>query len=362
MKKRILYIVPHRLGRSPGQRFRCEHYLGHLRDAGYQVTYSNLLGPWDDRMFYQRGKYVPKLWIFLKANVVRCLDVVRSFRYSHIFIYREAIMTGSIFYERAMKLGKAKMVFDFDDSIWLKDTSPGNERLSWLKRPGKTADICALSDLVIVGNTYLDSYARSYCNNVAIIPTTIDTDYHRHPTGYTVNHRVCIGWTGSETTLKHFTSITSVLGRIKSMFGSRVYFKLINNAPYFNEELDLAWTPWSVDTEIEELASIDIGIMPLPDDEWSRGKCGFKGLQYMGLGIPTVMSPVGVNTDIITDGVNGYLASTDEEWIEKLSLLVNDGALRVAIGQAGQLTVREKYSIKANKDKYIDLIDSLLDT
>jgi glycosyltransferase involved in cell wall biosynthesis len=100
---------------------------------------------------------------------------------------------------------------------------------------------------------------------------------------------------------------------------------------------------------------MDIGIMPLADNEWSKGKCGFKLIQYGALGIPSVTSPVGVNTDIIQDGVNGYLASTDEEWVEKLSLLIKNEDLRKQLGKAGRKTVEDQYSVEANKEKWISL-------
>lgn len=359
MNKKILYIVPHRLDRSPGQRFRCEQYIEFLENEGYSITYSNILNKTDDRIFYSKGNYILKLYILLKSISKRICDLLRAHNYDIIFIYREAIMIGSTFFEKQLKRTGAALIYDFDDSIWLNDTSEGNQKLQWMKRPAKTADICRLSDLVIVGNEYLAHYASEYNKNVIIIPTTIDTNYHLNPQKYSNRNPVCIGWTGTSTTLKHFESILPALLSIKSIYKEAVSFKLIIDIPYINEELGIIATAWNKETEIDDLADIDIGIMPLPNDEWSKGKCGFKGLQYMSLGIPTVMSPYGVNKEIISHGINGFHAETETQWIDILSFLINDFDQRKIIGEKGLQTVVGKYSVDSQKELYVSLFKSL---
>jgi glycosyltransferase involved in cell wall biosynthesis len=358
MAKRILYIVPHRLNRSPGQRFRCEHFIPILEKEGYEITYSNLLSAWDDVHFYKRGYYIVKLFIFLKSFFIRCFDVCRAFRYDAIFIYREAFMVGTTCFERALQFSGTPILYDFDDSIWLTDTSNGNQNLEWLKNAKKTDTIISLSKLVVVGNQYLANYSLQFNSNVVVIPTTIDTDYHI-PTQKIPQNQVCIGWTGTETTLRHFRILEPVLEKIKLKYGNAVSFKQISNTVYENENLQLISIPWSVETEIEELQKIDIGIMPLPDDEWAQGKCGFKGLQYMSLEIPTMMSPVGVNTEIIEHGKNGFLACNDTEWETQLCNLIENKELRQTIGTAGRQTIIERYSINSQKEKYVQLFDKL---
>ena len=129
---------------------------------------------------------------------------------------------------------------------------------------------------------------------------------------------------------------------------------------YINEELDIKGIPWSSEIEIDTLASFDIGIMPLPNDEWVKGKCGLKGLSYMSLEVPTIMSAVGINTEIITDGINGYLANTDEEWVNKISQLIDSFELRRRLGIAGRKTVEEKYSFDSQKNNYLQSFNELL--
>lgn len=358
-RKRILYIVQHRLGRSPGQRFRCEQYLSFLQESGFDITYSNIISEKDDQTFYSSGKYLQKLLIVAKTFMTRFRDLSRAKDSDIVFIYREAIMLGSLFFEKKLKKKKAKIIFDFDDSIWLNDVSDGNKNLSWLKNPSKTAEICRLADLVIVGNQYLADYAKQYNDKVAIVPTTIDTAYHSS-TATQPKETVCIGWTGTTTTLKHFRTIEPILLRLKEKYGDKICFRLINNVAYSNSALGLETTFWDKDKEIQQLEAIDIGIMPLPNDKWSKGKCGFKGLQYMALGIPTIMSPVGVNTDIIQHRKNGFLAETDDQWFEVLSELIDDKQLRQNIGSQGRKTVVERFSVNSQKQKYVALFHNLI--
>jgi glycosyltransferase involved in cell wall biosynthesis len=361
VKKKLLYIAPHRPGRSPGQRFRFEQFMEYLQQRGFEITYSYVLNQWDDRIFYQKGYYLLKLFIGFKGLVIRLKDWFRANRYDIILVYREAHFVGNTFFEKRFAKSKAKLVFDFDDAIWLNDTSQGNSNLQWLKKPEKTGTIISLADLVIAGNQYLADYARSFSEKILIIPTTIDTGYHQ-PLAKPSTAPICIGWTGSSTTIKHFQEALPILVKLKERYNSHVTFKVIVDVDLEWPELGIKSTQWNAFTEIDELNTIDIGIMPLPDDPWSKGKCGFKGIQYMALEKPAVLSPVGVNLDIIEDGVNGFLATTETEWVNKLSLLIDSKELRHKIGKAGRQTIVTGYSLDSQKKVLADALDKLIDS
>jgi glycosyltransferase involved in cell wall biosynthesis len=288
-------------------------------------------------------------------------DISRAKEYDIIFIQREAFMTGSLYFEKQLRKSGKKMVFDFDDAVWLPNVSEGNIKYEWLKDPGKTSRLIAMTDLVIAGNTYLAEYARQFNKNILVLPTTIDTDYHIRKSSFKLKDQVCIGWTGSHTTIQHFERAVPVLKKLREKFRDRIYFKVIGDSTYENKELGVSGLPWKFESEIEDLSEIDIGIMPLPDDDWARGKCGLKGLQYMALEIPCVMSAVGVNSEIVSDGINGFLANTENDWYEKMSLLITDPELRKKIGSESRKTVLEKYSVNSQKDKYLACLKSLLD-
>lgn len=358
-KKKVLIICPHRADRSPGQRFRYEQYISYLTENGYDFDVSFLMNEKDDKAFYSKGNYFKKGIIYFKTLAIRTKDWWRANQYDIIFIFRDALITGSTFFEKRFSKSKAKLIFDFDDAIWLQNVSEANKNLSFLKNPGKTSTIIKISDLIFAGNKFLADYARQFNQKIAIIPTTIDTNQYKPVKKMQSSQPVCIGWSGSVTTIRHFATAIPALKHIKDKFGDKVSFKIIGDKNYYCTELDVKGDAWVAATEILDLCTIDIGIMPLPNDEWAKGKCGLKGLQYMALEIPTLMSPVGVNTEIIQDGVNGYLPSTDDEWVAVLTKLVEDKELRERIGKAGRQTVIDQYSVEANKEKYLDNFNQL---
>lgn len=358
VRKKVLFIASHRKDRAPNQRFRFEQYFDFLNTHGYACELAHFIDADDDRVLYQPGRYARKLMILAKAARIRFNNLLHKNDYAIIFICREAFMTGSTFFEKQFRKSRARLIYDFDDAIWHLDISDANKRLHWLKNPAKTGTIIGLCDLVFAGNAYLENYARQFNDRVVIVPTTIDTEeYKRIPQPRT--DTITIGWSGSITTIKHFEYALPFLRAIRQRFGQRVHIKVIGDASYRNEELGITGIGWNKQDELAELSTFDIGIMPLPDDEWAKGKCGLKGLQYMALEIPTIMSPVGVNTEIIRDGENGFLATTPEEWTEKLSRLIEDPALRQRLGSQARRTVEERYSVRSQQQVYLRHFDAL---
>lgn len=357
---KILFIAAHRPDRSPSQRYRFEQYFSFLKENGYECELSYIIDETDDKLFYSKGHILEKVWITFKSAVKRWKDVKKAGRADIVFVQREAFMTGSSFFEKKLAACGSKFVYDFDDSIWILDTSNANRKWEWLKSSDKTSRVIALADLVFAGNSYLANYAKKFNANVIIIPTTIDTDVFKRKADYPANEKICIGWSGSVTTKKHFEQAIPVLKKIRNKYGEKVYFKVMGDSSYSNAELGIQAIPWSHETEVDVLSGFDIGIMPLPDDEWVKGKCGLKGLSYMALEIPTIMSALGVNTTIIRDGENGFLARTEEEWFQKLSDLIDSFELRRRIGAEGRKTVVEHYSVTSQKRRYLDSFNALL--
>jgi glycosyltransferase involved in cell wall biosynthesis len=357
MSKKVLILCLHRPNRSPSQRFRFEQYLPYLEQQGYSFDFSYLLNEQDDKAFYQPGHYPAKARIVLKSIARRLGELRRIHRYDLLFVQREAFMLGSAFFEKRMAARKP-MIFDFDDSIWLQNVSEANKKLAFLKDASKTSQLIRAAKLVFAGNEYLAAYARQFTAAVEIVPTTIDTRLYQLPER-PPREQVCIGWSGSFSTIQHFSLAIPALQQIKAKYGDRVYFKIIGDASYYCKELATQGLPWKAATETADLAEMDIGIMPLPDDEWAKGKCGLKGLQYMAMGIATLMSPVGVNSEIIQPGVNGFLPASEEEWVHCLSRLIEDAGLRQQVGLQGRKTVEEKYSVEAWQAKYLALFEGL---
>lgn len=357
--KRVLFVTMHRPKRSPGQRFRFEQYIPYLEQNGYVCDMSYIVSEADDRIVYAPGHYAEKLLIFAKSVVTRLKDVLAAQRYDIVFIYREALMINTGVIEALLAATGARTVFDFDDAIWLQGVSKNNTRLAWLRGgTPKLPGILRRMDLVIAGNAYLADYAKQFNDNVTVVPTTLDTDTHA-PFPAPPHDGICIGWSGSFSTAPYFDAIAPVLGQLKAQFGDRIYFKMLGDPSYRRPDLGIVGLPWREETEVADTAEFDIGLMPLPDDDWSRGKCGFKALLYMALAIPPVASPVGVNSDIIEDGVNGYLPGGESAWVETLGRLITHPDLREEIGLRGRNTVVERYSLRSQRERYLALFDAL---
>jgi len=326
-------------------------------------------------VFYHPGNYLKKAGVIFRSFFIRWKDLRRAKGFDLVFIQREALLIGSSWFEKQFYKSN-KVIFDFDDSIWLLDTSPENKKFEFLKDPDKTKNNITHAHAVIAGNAFLADYAKRFNPNVFIIPTTIDTDFHKPVKGFdsaqppsltsrdsvneSADKKIVIGWSGSISTIKHFEMVIPVLKKIQVKFPGRIEIHVIGQGSYTHPELEIVSKNWSSATEVENLQAFDIGIMPLPDDEWVKGKCGLKGLSYMACGVATVMSPVGVNTDIIQHHANGLLASTAEEWFDALSYLIENPAIRLKLGRAGRQTVVDKYSVEANKHRYLAVLKSLI--
>ena len=330
---------------SPGQRYRVEAFLPFLERRGIKVRYDWLLDREDLRIFYGNHEASKKAGIAGKAAWRRLASVVRARGVDVFLVQREAFFLGGPWSEWLAHL-RAPVVYDFDDAIWIKATSEANRRFAWLKNVEKIPRIVRLAHTVLAGNDYLAAWARTYSHNVMVVPSCVDTDQFAPVAARAGGDVVTIGWSGSPSTIAHLRPLLPVLERVKRTFGARARIRVMGDPGFSHPPLGLQGETWSPAAELAMLREVDIGLMPLPDDQWTRGKCGIKGLVSMSMGAATVMSPVGVNTQIVRTGENGFLAASDEEWFEALSRLIEDGALRRRIGQAGRRTVEEHYSVR----------------
>ena len=351
--KKILFVAMHYPDRAPGQRFRFEHYFSFLEANGYECHLSNLIDKEADKIFYSPGNTFKKLNVIFSAFRTRLIDALNANKYDAIFVFREVFMMRTFVLENLFRNHTDKLMFDFDDSVWLPNVSKANEKFVFIKSHNVVPKLISNCKLIVAGNPYLKDYASQFNKNITIIPTTIDVNEYVKKDVVKDENKVCIGWSGSVTTIQHFKTALPFLRELKKKYGDKICFQVIGDKNYVDEELGITGVAWNKNNELEELSKIDIGIMPLPDDLWAKGKCALKGLQYMALEIPTIMSPVGVNIDVIKDGENGFLANSVSEWTEKLELLINNPDIRKKVGAAGRKTVVDEYSIEANREKYL---------
>ncbi len=338
---KILALLPSLYDTNPGQRFRIEQWEPLLAERGVEITYSPFETPELRKVIYSPGHTLKKITSVAQGFQRRHQELQAVGQYDLVYVFREAALLGPAWFER-MVAARVPMLFDFDDAVFVPYRSPSNGYLSYLKFPAKTRTICRLATHVMAGNPYLADYARQVNESVSIVPTTIDTTKYQLRDKSHDGSSPVIGWSGSYSTVQHFDTLRSVMPRLAQ---TRSFSLRVIGTPHYElPGVDVTALPWKSETEVADLSRIDIGVMPLPDDQWSKGKCGLKALQYMALGIPTICSPVGVNREIIQDGENGFLAESEEEWIEKLTRLVDSPQLRQRLGEAGRITVEEKYS------------------
>jgi glycosyltransferase involved in cell wall biosynthesis len=254
-----------------------------------------------------------------------------------------------------------RLVFDFDDAIWLRD-SYSSRSFASNRRQRRLWAILSRCDAIVAGNAYLAEHAQRLAGGRAttIIPTCVDVS--RYPTA--AHHRppgiATLVWIGSSSTLRGMEAISPRLESIGSA-NRGIVLKLICDRFVALRQLPVIACRWSAATEGEELAASDIGISWIPDDPWSRGKCGLKVLQYMAAGLPVVANPVGVQAEMVRDGETGFLVRTEREWIEAVRTLAGDPSLRRRMGEAGRRLVELRYSVEAGANRWLRLLNGLVE-
>ena len=342
---RVLALTPIPV-EGAGCRFRIAQFVPYLREQGIDVTISPFYSDAYFKFVYRPGHFARKVIGAVPLVWKRLRELPEIGQYDLVFLYREAIPAGPPLVERSIARRGVPILYDFDDAIFLPNVSEANQRVSFLKKPERVAEVLKLSRAVVAGNEFLASYARNYNDAVTVIPTAVDTDYFtpRADVGGP-NSPLVIGWIGSPTTFQYLRGLAPTLAEVArsrdftlrvSGAGERVAF----------HGLRIEQPAWSLVDEVELFNTCDIGVYPLTDDDWARGKCGFKAIQCMACGVPVVAQAVGVNREIIRDGENGFLASTPAEWTDKLVRLIDDAPLRARFAEAGRKTIEERYSVR----------------
>jgi glycosyltransferase involved in cell wall biosynthesis len=350
----LAYAVTRILALSPipeegaGCRFRVAQYRPWLERAGFTLDIHPLFDREFFRLVYQPGRYVTKANALLRRTRDR-LKVIRARdEYDIVMLYREAYPIGPPWLERRLARAGVPMVYDFDDAVYLPNTSDANRIIASLKNSGKIPEVLRLCTHVVAGNSHLADVARRYNRNVTVVPTSVDTAvWVPRSTPRERGTPLVIGWIGTPTTTQYLLELGPVL---QDLARTHQYVLRVSGSvtPVQFRGVTVENVPWSLEREVELFNTCDIGIYPLPDDEWTRGKCGFKAIQFMACSVPVVASPVGVNREIVEDGVSGFLAETPERWKEKLTLLITRPDMRAALGPRGRQVIEQRYSLAAN--------------
>ncbi len=353
-KKEILVLVQYPENVSPGQRFRIELYKDILKKSGFNTTTKCFLDKKGYEIIFKYGLFFAKLSAIIRGFISRFLLLFSLHQYDYIFLQREATPIGPPIFEwLCSKLFKKKIIYDFDDAIWITLVSDQNSIATVFKNSDKVKKICKWAFKVSCGNQFLCDYALQYNSNVVYNPTCVDT-VSKH--NLLANHdveRITVVWTGSFSTMIYLEIILLALRMLQEKYDFDV--KIISNQKPSFYLKNIKYVEWTEENEVAELATCQIGLMALADEEWSRGKCGFKLIQYLALEMPAVSSPVGVNNSIIEEGINGYFANSTLEWYLAIEKLILNKELRKKMGNAGRKKIIEQYSLLSNEANFISL-------
>lgn len=341
-------------------RYRVYQYLNYLKQEGLDCVVSPAVTQGVLEKYNKSKDIFSKSFFYAHQALRRLAEIKKTKDFDIVFLQRDIIIHCYPFLEKLIARVHKNIIFDFDDAIYLYPAQKKRGfffRFLWDRR--KIERIIKLSRHVIVGNNFLKKYTETFTSQVTLIPTSMDLDLYRaKPRRNEKDTGITLGWIGSQGTFGYLEKIFPALAKLSQEFDLRLL--VIGARGPQVEGLEIIYKDWSLDTEIEDIYNFDIGLMPLTDDEWSRGKSATKLLQYMVAGIPAVASPVGVNQEIIKDGVNGFLADSPEEWRQKISSLVKDVALSERISCAARKTVAENYSVQVNAPKLAKVIKEVL--
>jgi glycosyltransferase involved in cell wall biosynthesis len=388
--KKILFLTQSPI-EGPASRVRVYQYLPYLKQHGFDATVLSALPSAWFKKYYTDATLSGKLAFFGRMFFRRINHLLKLKEYDAMFLQREVIPYFPPFFEKVIRKKAKRLIFDFDDAIYHSRT---RGRLGEYNKK-KIGTIISWCDYVIAGNEHLASFARAYHSEVHVIPSGIDTEKYvpdaKHQSLYeaqagSIRHSMnsqassgtgapapestrmhgrqsvelrspkpVIVWMGTPSSMMYLKILERPLEELHSHHS--FIFRVIGANPGFFSKVPLECIPWELGSEVRQLQTADIGIMPLFDGERERGKCGYKLLQYMACGLPVVASPVGVNQDIVKEGINGFLAGNEEHWKEKLTLLLGDQELKFTLGQQGRKDVETKYSIHQTLPKLLSVLE-----
>jgi glycosyltransferase involved in cell wall biosynthesis len=348
---KILALVPHRKGHAPGQRGSIELWERVLAEEGIEIVYAPFETEKLRSILYAAGNQWTKASEMVKGYVERLKLLSRLDEYDAVFVYREAALLGPAFLEK--RIAKRKpIIYQLDDPLFVPYRSPSNGYLSYLKFFGKVKEIVRLSTVVIVNSTQIRGFAEQYNSSLWQIPSIVDTSKFVYEPFTENPERVCVGWSGSPTTLKNIRLIERPLQELSRAGNCDIYF--IGGEDLGLADVRYTAQKWNAATEVEDLRRMHVGLVPLPENAWNKYKFIMKTAQYMALGIVPVGTPMASNTEVIRHGENGFLAANDNEWLELLNTLIADDKLRNEMSARAAADARAKYSLEANRTKIIE--------
>ena len=363
--KKILILCPYPEGRAAGQRLKYEQYFDDWIQEGYEITVSSFFSNETWNILFLKGHLIPKVLGTISGYLRRLRDLFFLKDYELVYIFLWVTPLGPPIFERIIRFLCRKVIFDFDDSIFLDlkqrrfidifQDYRDNKKLMGNSKPNF---LIQTSNHVILSSPFSLAYCKkkNIFNNATYIPCTLDTKRFELKKNFE-NAVPVIGWTGTYSSIPYLESIKDVFYTLKELRDFK--FTLITNFSYELPGINIEVIRWNKESEIRDLHKIDIGIYPLIEDKWTLGKGGLKLLQYMAIGVPAVATNYGTACNIISSGENGFLVKNKDEWVESLCLLIDNEKLRVEMGKKAREKILKEYSTDRNKIKYLNILNSL---
>lgn len=332
-------------------RQRLLQYLPHLSAANVEVEWHPILG--DEYVRNIAEGVRPARSAIAAGYIRRMTHLAGARRYDLLWVYAELFPYLPAMFERLVFAPGRPIIYDFDDAFFHQyDSHPDPKVRRLLAR--KLEPLIAGAEMCCCGNAYLQAYAAGLNDRTVVLPTVVDTAVY-HPLGERPDRRLTIGWIGTPSTWAYVRPILPMLVQLATELDVRVRIvgagaAARQDVPSIVESVD-----WSAATEVQEVQGFDIGIMPLPEEQWARGKSGYKLIQYMACGLPVLASPVGVNAEIVVEGETGFLPRTLDEWRQALTMLIGDAAMRRRLGTNGRLRAEAHYSLEVCAPRMVDL-------
>jgi glycosyltransferase involved in cell wall biosynthesis len=338
---RVLFLTRYPVS-GASSRYRVHQYVPYLEAEGLQCTVQSFM---DEPMYalsFSPGHTVAKLWLTAKAVVRRVRAVLGHRRYDVVYMQRELLPFGPPWLERWLKRRGARLAFDYDDALFIAKPSRYNPLASLFRAPGKVRELFGLVDLVVAGNDWLRDQAIAHGGRAVTLE--VAEDAARFPErDAREGADVVIGWLGSTSTAKYLRLIEPVLQDFATRH-PHVKFELMGSGVFEMPGVSWRVLPWSMEGEVEALGRWDIGLMPLPEEEWAKGKSGGKARTYMAAGVVPVCTAIGYNLELIAHGTTGMLCRSPEDWTVALSQLIEQPDQRAAMATAARKQVELRFS------------------
>ena len=358
--KRMLVLCPYPEGLAAGQRLKYEQYFADWRADDWDITTSCFMDQAMWGVVWGKGNLLAKACGVMRGHLRRLRDMLRIARYDLVYVFMWVTPFGTSLFERMVRAQAKALIYDVEDNVLSEQQGGAGEHLNplvrALKGPGKARYLIRTADHVITSSPFLNDFCLALNANRACtyVSSSVDTARFQPATAYSKDKPVVIGWTGTFSSKVYLDLLRGVFQRLAQKLPFRL--RVIGNFDYDLPGVDLEVVRWSAEEEVAQLQALDIGVYPLPIDDWVLGKSGLKAIQYMAFALPCVATDVGTTPMLIRHGENGLLVKTESEWEAALESLIRDPALRRRLGEAARADAVEKYSTTAIAGLYRGII------